>query len=89
MALMFFDGFDYVPQEDVNEAWRSMSITKRKHKEVRPDNGIECTCAEDGGDEEKCEKRWYCCDCGREMMHRNGDLFARCRECWWKIEANL
>jgi hypothetical protein len=47
---------------------------------------VECTCEETG--EENCEKRWYCCDCGREMMHRYGDLFARCRGCSEKIEYN-
>ena len=73
-----------------------MSVTKRKHKEVKPGNGVECTCYEEDDkdlgvyrDQSKCEKLWYCCDCDKEMMHRYGDLFARCRECWARIESNL
>jgi hypothetical protein len=55
----------------------------------KPSTG-ECTC-EDGGREEelKCPLRWYCCDCGREMMHRYGDLLGRCWQCNCELDAKL
>ena len=67
-----------------------MSILRRirKREPVRPGNGVECTCA-DGGDAKTCEKRWYCCDCGREMMHRYGDLLGRCRQCAAALDDEL
>lgn len=54
---------------------------------VEPVVEMPCTCEEKG--EEACELVWWCCDCHREMRHRYGDLFARCKECWSEIEANL
>ena len=42
---------------------------------------IECTYESALDDEHICLKIWHCCDCGREMRHRLGDIFARCDDC--------
>jgi hypothetical protein len=60
----------------------------KREKEIRPGNGVECTCY-DNDDVDHCEKRWYCCDCGREMMHRYGDLLGRCWQCNSDLDAKF
>jgi len=74
----------------INEqpAFISRKQKKRAKAAFHPPSTGECTCF-DGSDVNACEFRWYCCDCKREMMHRYGDLYARCSGCWADIETNL